>query len=69
MQVELSEFNFWHGAEFKSGWPLRVGSDQAQAWVCQNISSQFQACIENVFITLKSNDFFLRDVDLLCSPQ
>jgi len=27
------------------------GSDRARAWVCQNISNQFRACIQNVFIT------------------
>ena len=31
MQIELLEWNFWHGGEFKSGYAFRVESGRARA--------------------------------------
>jgi len=39
------------------------GSGSARAQVCQNISGLHT----KLFYNIKSNDFFFRDVDLLCS--
>ena len=64
MQVELLEWNFWHGVELlvRRGFSGRAG-------LVLKFVKIFRACIKNFFITLRVTTFFFRDVDLLCSPR
>jgi len=55
---------------YKSGGAFRVGSDRAQARL--SLSKYFEPISglhTKLFYNIKSNDFFFRDVDLLCSPR
>jgi len=58
MQVELLEWNFWHGAELQAG-------------LGPKFVKLFRACIQNFFITLRVGltIFSFRDIDLLCLPR
>ena len=44
--------------------PGLFGSGWARAQVCQHISGQFPACLQNFFITLRATTYCFRDVDL-----
>ena len=64
MQVELLEWNFWHGVELQlwQGFSGRAG-------LGLKFFKILQACIQNFFVTLRVTTFFFRSIDLLCSPH
>jgi len=67
MQVELLECNFWHGAELYV-WRGFSGRTGLGLEFVKIFRSNFGPAYET-FYNIKSNDFFFREVDLLCSPR